>query len=97
MKYKILIACGTGIATSTVIAKRVETLCKENGFDVKVDQVKVVEVAGMADGYDLIVASTKVPESVKTPKVQAINYLTGLNMNKTDEEIITILKNISKE
>lgn len=97
MKYKILIACGTGIATSTVIAKRVEKLCKDNGFDVMVEQVKIVEVAGKCENYDLIVASTKVPESVKTPKVQAINYLTGLNMNKTDDEIITILKNISKE
>ncbi|SHE60099.1 PTS sugar transporter subunit IIB [Alkalibacter saccharofermentans] len=97
MKYKVLIACGTGIATSTVIAKRVENLLKENGYEASVEQCKVVEVSGKANDYDLIVASTKVPESVKTPKVQAINYLTGVNMAKTDNEILEIMKNISKE
>jgi len=97
VKYKVLIACGTGIATSTVIAKRVENLLKENGYEASVEQCKVVEVSGKANDYDLIVASTKVPESVKTPKVQAINYLTGVNMAKTDNEILEIMKNISKE
>lgn len=40
-EYHILIACGSGIATSTVIANRVKNLCKDNGFKVKVQQVKL--------------------------------------------------------
>ncbi len=39
-EYHILIACGSGIATSTVIANRVKNLCEDNGFKVKVQQVK---------------------------------------------------------
>ena len=35
-EYHILIACGSGIATSTVIANRVKNLCEDNGFKVKV-------------------------------------------------------------
>ena len=30
-EYHILIACGSGIATSTVIANRVKNLCEDNG------------------------------------------------------------------
>ena len=30
--YKILVACGSGVATSTVIADRVKKLCESNGF-----------------------------------------------------------------
>ena len=41
-EYHILIACGNGIATSTVIANRVKNLCEDNGFKVKVQQVKIV-------------------------------------------------------
>lgn len=94
MKRKILVACGTGIATSTVIANRVRKICADNGFDVKIDQVKVVEVASKADGFDLIVASTKVPASVKTPYVSGVSYLTGIGTEKTDNEIIEKLKSL---
>ena len=31
----ILVACGTGIATSTVAAKKCEGICKEAGIQVK--------------------------------------------------------------
>ena len=90
--YKILIACGAGVATSTLIADRVKRLCEKNGFQVSVQQTKVVQVEGMAKDYDLIVSSTKVPSSVQTACVFALSYLTGINMDQTDAEIIDKLK-----
>jgi PTS system galactitol-specific IIB component len=92
--YKILIACGTGIATSTVIADRVKRLCEEAGFKVNIQQTKVVQVEGIAKDYDLIVASTKVPSTVATPYVSGLSYLTGIGREKTDAEIITKLKEL---
>ena len=94
--YKILIACGSGVATSTVIADRVKRFCEENGFNVNIQQVKVVQVENMSKEYDLIVASTKIPETVTTPYVFAINYLTGVNREKTDADIIEKLKKLSE-
>ncbi len=92
MKKRILVACGTGIATSTVIADKVKEVCLKAGYEVHVEQVKVVEVAGKAADFDLIVASTKIPASVKTPSVSGISYLTGVGMERTDAEIIEKLK-----
>lgn len=94
-QYKVLIACGSGIATSTVIANRVKELLEKNGYQVKVDQVKVVEVEKMAPQYDLIVASTQIPKSITTPYVFAINYLTGVNKEGTDREILDRMQEIS--
>ncbi len=93
--YKILIACGSGIATSTVIADRVKNICESNGFKVNVQQVKVVQVENMAKEFDLIVASTKIPDTVKVPYVFALNYLTGINREKTDQEILDKLKEVN--
>lgn len=74
--YKILVSCGSGIATSTVIANRVKKLCEDNEIDVSIKQVKIVEVEKLAPDYDLIVSSTRVPNTVKTPSIFAISYLT---------------------
>lgn len=94
--YRILIACGSGIATSTVIADKVRTLCQSNGYQVKIQQTKVVEVEKMADDFDLIVASTRIPESIQTPSVFAINYLTGINQKTTDQQILDIIAQLEK-
>ncbi|GCF93112.1 PTS galactitol transporter subunit IIB [Enterococcus florum] len=96
-QYKVLIACGSGIATSTVIANRVKDLLQDNGYKVKVDQVKVVEVEKMAPHYDLIVASTQIPSTVTTPYVFAINYLTGVNKEGTDQEILNKMQEIASQ
>jgi PTS system galactitol-specific IIB component len=92
MKKRILVACGTGIATSTVIACRVKDICAKAGIDVLVEQTKVVEVIGKAADFDLIVSSTRIPASVKTPSVSGVSYLTGIGTEKTDAEIIEWLK-----
>lgn len=93
--YKILVACGSGVATSTVIADRVKKLCESNGFKVNVQQVKVVQVENMCKDFDLIVASTKIPDTITTPYVFAINHLTGVNREKTDSDIIEKLKKLA--
>lgn len=92
MKKRILIACGGGVATSTVIANRVIELCKAAGIDILIEQVKIVEVTAKANDFDLIVASTKVPSSVRVPSVSGVSYLTGIGTDKTDKEILEKLK-----
>lgn len=96
-KAKLLIACGSGIATSTVIAVRVKELCEKHGYQVHVEQVKIVEVEKKASDYDLIISSAQVPSSVKTPSVLAVNYLTGINEEKTDQEIVGKLREVCDE
>ena len=92
--YRILVACGSGIATSTVIANRVKNLCTDHGYSVKVEQRKITEVEGLAPDYDLIVASTRVPDTVATPSVFAINYLTGMNAEATDQEVLKLIEEL---
>ena len=56
-KKRVLVACGTGIATSTVVCKRVEDLLKNNGIEAEVIQCKIAEIGTYvsdwyADGKD---------------------------------------------
>jgi PTS system galactitol-specific IIB component len=69
-------------------------VCEDAGFTVNVQQTKVVQVEGIAKDFDLIVASTQIPSVVKTPYINGLNYLTGINREAIDEAIITKLKEI---
>lgn len=92
-KFKILVACGAGIATSTVVTDRVERLIKEHQIDAEVKQIKIAEAASLQSQADLIVSTTILPTTYKIPAIIATAYISGINEEALDEEILSYLKN----
>jgi galactitol PTS system EIIB component len=88
----ILVACGTGIATSTVVCKKVEDLVAAHGINARVIQCKIAEVPGYEDQADLLVTTTISSRNYKIPVIKAMNYLTNINTDKVDQAIIEALK-----
>lgn len=93
MKKNIVVACATGVATSTVICNRIEDLCKKAGIDYYLIQCKVSEIGGYEEQADLIVTSGKSPRVFKAPTVKATAFITGINPEEVDERILDVLKN----
>ncbi len=92
MKTKtIIIACATGVATSTLVANRVEDLAKKNGITIKLIQCKIAEVASKQGEADLIIASTILPTSYNIPAIKATAYITGIGAEKIDAQILEVL------
>jgi len=89
----ILVACGTGICTSTMATKKLQEALKKRGKDgkVKITQCKVSELVSKAHDVDLIISTTTVPSSIKTPVVMGTAFLTGVGIDKVTDEIIDIL------
>jgi PTS system galactitol-specific IIB component len=89
---RILVACGTAIATSTVVAKAIEEALKERGIPVVTRQCKAAEVKGLAPGYDLIVTTTPVPKDLGVPVIQTLAFLTGIGKEAVIEQIVQALQ-----
>jgi len=88
LRKRILVVCGTGIATSTVVARKLEEKLKEKGIDVETRQCKVAEMEGMLDNVDLIVSTTPVPDDIKVPVIKTLAFLTGIGEDEAIEEIL---------
>lgn len=91
-KKRIVIACGTGIATSTVVAEKVQEICRKNGIAADLTQCKVTEVASYADGADLVVATTPVMARIKAPIIMGLSFLTGIGIEAVEKQIVEKLK-----
>lgn len=90
---KVLVACGNGIATSTVVASKIREACEENGIAVATTQCKLLEVESKAEDFDLLVTTGKFTGGrVNVPVVGAISLLTGIGEEATLEEIVNLLK-----
>jgi PTS system galactitol-specific IIB component len=88
---KILVCCGTAIATSTVVAKKLEEKLKARGIDVAIDQCKASEVASKVDRYDLVVSTTEIDDAKGKPVVRTLSFLTGVGIDADVEKIAKLL------
>lgn len=88
---KVLIICGTGVATSTVVAAKVRDHLAAKGIPASVDQGKVMDLVRGDVEADLIVATTEVPASVSVPVVRALPLLTGIGEDAVLDDITTEL------
>lgn len=88
---RILVACGTAIATSTVVAKAIENALRERGIEVITRQCKASEVASMVEGMDLVVTTTPVPTNLGVPVIQTLAFLTGIGKEAVIDQIVKVL------
>ncbi len=88
----VLVACGTAIATSTVVAKAIEEACRAAGINVVTRQCKAAEVPVLAKDADLIVTTTPVSKDLGVPVVQGLAFLTGIGKDEVLKQIVEILK-----
>lgn len=92
MKKRIIVACGGAIATSTVAANRIRELLKKNGIDGEVKQTRITELESEKDGADLIVTTAKVKKDYGVPTLHGIAFISGIGMEKLEQEILDVLK-----
>jgi PTS system galactitol-specific IIB component len=87
---RVLVACGTGIATSTMAAKKLEAALEKRGLlkQVKIQQCTVAELPMKAPDFDLVIVTARVAQKFDTPVVQGLPFLTGVGIDKTVEEVI---------
>lgn len=88
---KILVACGTAIATSTVVARKIEEELAKRDISVQTTQCKASEVRSKVAGHDLVVTTTFVSDTGDVPVIQTVSFLTGVGIDADIEKIIGCL------
>ncbi|MGF7429506.1 PTS sugar transporter subunit IIB [Thermoanaerobacterium thermosaccharolyticum] len=91
---RILIACGSGVCTSTAARMKVEKILDDNGYNgqYKIEQCKIAEVPSKSVNFDFVIATTMKPDGVKCPFVNGMCFLTGIGIDKAANEILELMK-----
>ncbi|MBK5245179.1 MAG: PTS sugar transporter subunit IIB [Eubacteriaceae bacterium] len=90
----VLVACGTALATSTVVAKKIETIAKEHGIECRTIQAKASEAFKKSKELhpDAIVCTCQLEGPSDIPIINGRAFLTGIKVQSTIDELIEILK-----
>ncbi len=82
---KILIACGSGVATSTVANQKISTWLDCHGFagQYSIEQCKVAELPEKSQSADFAVTTSVVDEKkISCPVISAVQLLTGMGLDQ---------------
>lgn len=93
-RKRIYVCCGTGIATSTVIVKKVSEFLDENKIAYDISQCIVSDIPSKVANKkpDVVISSTTISADLgDVPVVLGRSFLTGIGKDKTKQEIKEIL------
>lgn len=95
-KIRILVACGTGVATSTICAERIREICSDHGIDhIKIDQCTITEVSNRFHGVDIIVTTSNYANSdIDKPIINASSLITGINEEKVIKDLLQSIRTL---
>ncbi|HHY70381.1 MAG TPA: PTS galactitol transporter subunit IIB [Thermoanaerobacterales bacterium] len=92
-RYTILCACGSSIATSTVMASKVKDLLKQHGCDANIKKTTyaVLDKDVAALKPDLVITSTDIKKDLGVPTLVGLAFLTGVGKAELGKKILETL------
>ena len=101
---KIVLACGAGAATSTLVAQKVATMLDANGYAGKYEivQCAISEAKDACDeGADLLidgilpavhaVSLSLPPAGITCPYVSGVPFMTGMNRVAAEKAVLDVM------
>lgn len=91
---KILVVCGNGIASSSIMQSVLQDWLNEHNYDATVDKASLMDCdANKYNSYDLVVSSTKIETSgVTTPIIVGAGLITGIGEDQIYDEVEKVVK-----
>lgn len=75
-----------------IVADKIEKLCKKNGLEAEVCQVRITDIEANLSGTSLIVPASKIREDYGVPVISGMPYISGAGVEKLEESILKELQ-----
>ncbi len=93
----IMVACGSGVASSETVAYKLRNLLKQRNLQAEVRVANFRSLKNIVNQSDILVhIAPNDPTDYGVPTVSGIPFLTGIGLEKVMDEIERLLKTLSK-
>ncbi|EOH93867.1 PTS sugar transporter subunit IIB [Enterococcus pallens] len=89
---RVIVACGSGVATSQTVASKVSRLLKDRGVDAYVEAVDLKSVDRYMDSSVAYITITKTTKEYPIPVINGIAFLTGMGQEAELQKLIEVCK-----
>ena len=91
---RVIVACGSGIAVSQIVAMKVRKILKEEGIKAEVLAIRVQDLMNYISNSDVYVKIVNTEETYEIATVDGIAFLSGKKEKEEEErkKLIQLLK-----
>jgi PTS system galactitol-specific IIB component len=93
-ELNIMVACGSGVATSTVAADAVKTILKDAGIQAKIFKCTLGELESKQKEVDLILTTANYKKSLEVPQMSVFGLVSGVNEDTVKQKLVNMCNDI---
>jgi len=87
-KINILVACGSGVATSTLAADEVKIVCQEYGItNYSISKCSMQEIETLSQQVDIVLTTNNYKGDLGRPQMSIMSFVTGINAEKLKKKL----------
>lgn len=93
-ELNIIVACGSGVATSTVAVDAVKNILKSAGILAKINKCTLGELETKQQDYDLILTTANYKKKLNIPHMSVFGLVSGVNTDLVTDKLIQLCNEI---
>ena len=93
---KVLVACGSGVATSTVAQEAVRGIAKSAGIPIDIYKSTISEVPERQFDVDVVLTTANYRNPLERPYLSVFPLISGVNRDKCEAGLIELLKKVQE-
>lgn len=93
----ILVACGSGVATSTIAQEAVKEIAQKAGVKAKIIKGTIAEVPAKQKDVDLVLTTANYRQPLDKPYMSVFGLVSGVNKAGTEKKLEELLKQVAQD
>ncbi len=96
-EIRVLVACGSGVATSTVAEAHVKEVAEAAGIPIRLYKGTISEVPQKQHDVDVVLTTAIYRKPLDKPYLSVFPFISGINVEKCERQLIDLLNGVRGE
>lgn len=97
MTARIIVACGSGVATSQTVASKVERLLKADNVDAEIEAVDIKSIKHTIKNADIYISIVKEDTDWGIPVFNGVAFLTGIGQDAEYKKLLAAIDEVNNK
>lgn len=96
-EVKVLVACGSGVATSTIAQEAIKEIAKDADVPIRITKGTIAEVPAKQSTVDVVFTTANYRKPLEKPHMSVFGLVSGVGADKVKKDVADLLKKILAE
>lgn len=96
-KVRVLVACGSGVATSTVAKNAVQELADKAGIPIQIYKSTIAEVPAKQGDVDVVLTTANYRKKLDKPYMSVFPLISGVGADNCGKKLTDLLTKVLNE